>query len=207
MSVAIGSIGIAIFVLIACSWLYKNMKNIGLPNLQKQFWAKPFRLFLINKQIQEISVAVFMVIFITWVMYRGEVSLFYYSYPVYMLIMFVLLSLLMKAVSQRLAVIALTAFTLSLIVHLPNGFTLIRNEASLVWITDESVSLESFDTVELAVNEIKYEDCTSKLDAMNNKQDNVFVVSNTYGEKYFPSIGIVKVLAWPHKINRCSLPQ
>ena len=206
MDIAVGKTGIAIFVLVICFAIYKKIKESRHSELFIQTQPLPWKLYLANKRVQEISVAIFMVMFITYKMYRGKVDVVYYSYPVYMLIMFVMLSLLMKTLPQKFAVSAMSIIVLALILHAPAGNAIIKKEASSVWIVDNTVSLESFRAVEHTINELNQNNCISEFDVINNAQDNNFYGNvYNYGEKYFPALGIVKVLAWPHKIQRCAL--
>lgn len=204
LNLALGDVGVVMLLLAACMWIYRNVRELGRHLSLEGVRATLARLMLGDKKAQEITAAVIFAGFITWAMYRGTAGLFYYGYPVYMLIMFVVFSVLIKKGSHRPAPVALTVLVLSMMLRLPYGFEQIRNEATGVWISDKSVTAQRFADVELIVNEVRQRGCTSRFDEIIKTQDNVFSGSgNTYGAHYFPIQGIANVLAWPHKVARC----
>lgn len=164
------------------------------------------RLDFANKRFQEMSVAVFLVLFIVYKMYQGGADIFYYGYPVFMLIMFFTLSLLIKVCSPRLVVGAFSVLALSLATNLPDGFSRMKNAVHKEWLADKTVQLDNFNRIEGAINEFVDRDCSLTFVEINNGQDNNFVGSDyAYSEKYFPILGIIRVLAWPHKLERCDI--
>ncbi|MDO8343865.1 MAG: hypothetical protein Q7T48_11730 [Cellvibrio sp.] len=202
--VTLGGFGIAIALLLLAFLLIKRMQLFRLPNVSQRLRIMPLQ--LLNRQFQKISVAMFLALFIVFKMYRGGVGIFYYGYPVFMLIMFVALTLLIKEGYLRIAIAALTILVLSLIVNLPDGYALLRNEAASVWMVDKTVSIANFNAAEAAIKEVRHKNCSSSFDAIQNSQDNNFVGTDfNYGEKYFPFLGIVKVLVWPHRVDPCAI--
>lgn len=202
--ITVGKFGIAIALLLLTSILIKKIQLFRTSNVMQRLRLITSK--LLDNQFQKISVAIFLAIFIVVKMYKGGVGIFYYGYPVFMLIMFVALTLLIKEGCQRIAIAALTILVLSLIVNLPDGYALLRNEVASVWMADKTVSIANFNTAETAINEVRYKNCSSNFDAIQNSQDNNFVGTDfNYGEKYFPFLGIVKVLTWPHRVDRCEI--
>ncbi|MFA6970082.1 MAG: hypothetical protein WC208_01660 [Gallionella sp.] len=202
--ITMGDVGVAFILLLLAFLLITKVQLFRTGNVSQRLRTMP--VLLLNKQFQEVSVAIFLALFIVVKMYKGGVDIFYYGYPVYMLFMFVALTLLIKAGYPRLAITVLSAVVLSLMVHIPSGFTLLKNETTSVWMVDKAVSIESFNSAEFAINDLKGKKCTVNFDAITNGQDNNFVGTDyNYGKQYFPLLGIVKVLAWPHKVSRCVL--
>lgn len=202
-SVTLGSFGIAISLLLLVFLLIKKVQLFCSANILQRLRTMPLQ--LLNKQFQAMSVAIFLALFIVFKMYKGGAGIFYYGYPVYMMLMFAGLSVLIKAAYPKIAIAALSILVVSLTMHLPDGFALLKNEAASVWIIDKSVSMESFNSAEVAINDLRSKNCTAYFDAIHDAQDNNFVGADyNYGEKYFPILGIVKVLAWPHRVNRCA---
>jgi hypothetical protein len=191
-----GAVGITILLLLfAFRWIGK-LRQFRYSHVFQQEWTMP--LSLTNKQFQEIIVAIFLALFIEFKMYRGTTSIFYYGYPISMLIMFVVLSLLIEVASARFAVGAFMVMGFSLALHVQNGFDFMEKVVHKEWLADKTVQLKDFDLIEAAINETIHSNCSLAFSALNNDQD-IFAVSDTYGEKYFPTLGIVKILAWPHK--------
>lgn len=200
--VTVGYFGIALIMLLPAFLLIKKIQLFRPPNVGQR--PGVMLLQLTNRQFQEMSVAIFLALFIVLKMYRGGAGLFYYGYPVYMLLMFAGFSLLINAGYQRISLVALGVLVMSLTVRLPDGFAQLRNEAASVWMVDKTVSIESFNSAEVAINDLRSKNCTANFDAIHDGQDNNFVGADyNYGEKYFPILGIVKVLAWPHRVSRC----
>ena len=198
-----GAVGITIFLLLFAFRHIEKLRQFHFSDVLQQVRLMPQS--LTNKQFQEIGVAIFLVLFIEFVMYRGIWSIFYYGYPVSMLLMFVTLSLLVKVASPRLAVGAFVVLVLSLALHVPDGFSLMKDVVHNEWLTDETVRLDDFNRIEVAINEFVGRDCSLTFAAINNGQNINFVGTDyAYGKEYFPIFGIVKILAWPHKIDRCA---
>lgn len=201
-NVTVGYFGIVLIMILLAFVLIRKIQLIRSSNVSSRLRIMPLQ--LLNKQFQEISVAIFLALFIVFKMYRGNAGMFYYGYPVFMLLMFAGLSLLIKAKYQRIAIVTMTILLMSLTVRLADGLALLKNEVASVWIVDKSVSMESFNSAEVAINDLRSKNCTANFDAIHDGQDNNFVGTDfNYGEKYYPILGIVKVLAWPHRVARC----
>ncbi|MFA6920247.1 MAG: hypothetical protein WC216_00245 [Gallionella sp.] len=201
-SVTVGYFGIAVITILPVFLWIKEIQLFRSSKMSSRL--RIVLLQLLNKHFQEMSVAIFLALFIVFKMYRGDAGMFYYGYPVFMLLMFAGLSLLIKVRYQRIAIVVLTILVMSLTVRLADGLALLKNEVAATWIVDKTVSAESFNSAEVAINDLRNKSCTANFDAIHDGQDNNFVGTDfNYGEKYFPILGIVKVLAWPHSISRC----
>jgi hypothetical protein len=202
-SMSVGFFGIALIILLT---LFLTIKKI---QIFRSFngWRRQGAMLaqLTNRQFQEMGVGIFLALFIVFKMYRGDAGMFYYGYPVFMLLMFVGLSQLVNAVDQRIAIIALAVFVMSLILHLPDGLALLKSEVASTWIVDKTVSMGSFNSAEATIKGSRSGRCIANFDAIHNGMDNDFEGTDySYGEKYFPIKGIVKVLSWPHSLSRCT---
>lgn len=67
-----------------------------------------------------------------------------------------------------------------------------------------SVSMESFNSAEVEIDNVRQKNCTHNSDIVKGQDNNFVGADYNYGEKYFPILGIVKVLAWPHRVNSCA---
>ena len=157
-----------------------------------------------NYFIQKIIAASFLAFFIVFVMYKGETSIFYYGYPVYMLFMFAILMLLISFENPRFIISLFFVLALLLAVRLPEDLSMLREEAESVWITDKGVTLDSFKEVENIIKKVRSGVCIENFNKIKNGQDNnVNGMDYSYSKKYFPIKGIVKVLAWPNLVKGC----
>jgi hypothetical protein len=196
----IGNIGIIIFFTTLALGILKEIREYHHNYEMQKKNDSGHPLYLINRNLQIYAVAIFIVLFVVIVMYKGSISFFYYGYPISMLVAFVAFSSLIKCIRPKVVIIALSVIALSLFIRLPDTFRMIKTTCINDWLSNGSVNPEEFHKIEMAINEIRNSGHSQVFDVIDNGKD-INWADYAYGKQYFPVSGIVKILIWPRKIN------